>query len=421
MTQRRLRIALLTYRGKPHCGGQGVYTRHLAKALTDLGHHVEVFSGQPYPILDEGIELHKLASLDIWNDQFPGRSPAWWEVETLADMAEVWTHRLGTFAEPLAFSMRAYQTLRERIDDFDVVHDNQTLGYGILALQKRGLPVLATIHHPITVDLRLELEQTQGFVQRWGKRRWYGFTRMQTFVAKRMKRIVTVSQSSKNDICADHHVDAEKVHIVPVGVDTNLFRPLDNISRIPGMIVTTASADVAMKGLHHLLEAVAKLRETNSDVHLVVIGKPKEGSLASETLNRLNLGAHVEWVSGVSDTRIVELYAQCCVACVPSLYEGFSLPAIEAMSAQTALVTTTGGALSEVVGPNGEAALTVEPGSADLLSEALAKVLHDPELARRLGNAGRQRVLDKWSWKHTAEATVEQYYELLGVSAPQDT
>lgn len=391
--------------------------RHLARSLTDLGHHVEVFSGQPYPHLDSDITLHKLPSLDIWNETFPGRTPAWWEVETLADMAEATTHNFGTFAEPLAFSMRAYKALIQRREDFDIVHDNQTLGYGILALQKKGFPVLATIHHPITVDLRLELEHTHGFIERWGKRRWYAFTKMQTFVARRMHRIMTVSASSRDDICTDHKVEAERVHIVPVGVDTDLFHPDDTVQRIPGLIVTTASADVALKGLHHLIEALAALRETNPQAHLIVIGKAKEDSKASRTIERLELGEHIEWVSGVSDERIVELYNQCSVACVPSLYEGFSLPAIEAMSSAAPLVTTTGGALSEVVGPNGEAALTVEPGDSAQLAQALQTVLGERDLAERLGAGGRQRVLEKWSWKHTAAATVEQYRQLLGSGA----
>ena len=408
-----LRIALLTYRGKAHCGGQGVYTRYIARALTDLGHHVEVFSGQPYPEIDEGIALHKLPSLDIWNDTFPGRMPAFWELKSREDFAEVSGHTFGTFSEPMAFSWRAHRILKDRINDFDLVHDNQTLGYGILALQQAGLPVLETIHHPITVDRKLEIEHSRSRFEEFGKRRWYAFTKMQTRVARRMLRVMTVSESSLGDICADHKVNPDRIHVVPVGVDPELFKPVPGIARIPGRIVTTASADVVLKGLQYLLEALAKLRTERDDAHLVIIGKPKEGGQAMETLARLGLTDHVEWISGVSDERIVELYSECSVACVPSLYEGFSLPAIEAMSSAAPLVATTGGALPEVVGEHGVSALTVEPSDADALAAALGQILDDPALGARLGAAARQRVLDKWSWKHTALRTVEQYELLL--------
>ncbi len=408
-----LRIALLTYRGKAHCGGQGVYTRHLARALTDLGHHVEVFSGQPYPEVDDDIQLHKLPSLDIWNEHFPGRMPAFWEVKSFADLAETGSHIIGSFAEPMSFSLRAWNELKDRLDDFDLIHDNQTLGYGILALQQAGMPVLETIHHPITVDRKLEIEHARSLPEEWGKRRWYAFTKMQTRVAKRMMRVMTVSESSLDDICNDHGVNTDRIHVVPVGVDPDLFKPLPDIARVPGRIVTTASADVALKGLHYLLEALAKLRTENADAHLVIIGKPKEGGKAMDTLERLGLEDHVEWISGVPDQRIVELYSECSVACVPSLYEGFSLPAIEAMSSAAPLVATTGGALPEVCGDHEVSALLVEPGNSDELAAALARVLDNPALGEELGQAARQRVLDKWSWYHTALRTIDQYEALL--------
>lgn len=409
----QLRIALLTYRGKAHCGGQGVYTRYIARALTDLGHHVEVFSGNPYPEIDDDIILHKLPSLDIWNDTYPGRMPAFWELKSLPDVAETFGHTIGTFSEPMSFSWRVYDALKGRLDDFDLIHDNQTLGWGILALQQAGLPVLETIHHPITVDRKLEIEHSRSRVEEFGKRRWYAFTKMQTRVARRMLRVMTVSESSLGDICNDHRVSPDRIHVVPVGVDPDLFKPVPDIARIPGRIVTTASADVVLKGLHYLLEALAKLRTEREDAHLVIIGKPKEGGKAMDTIARLGLEDHVEWISGVPDQLIVELYSECSVACVPSLYEGFSLPAIEAMSSAAPLVVTTGGALPEVVGDDGVGALLVDPGDPDALAAALGRVLADPDFAQQLGDNARARVLENWSWHHTALRTVEQYELLL--------
>ncbi len=408
-----LRIALLSYRGKKHCGGQGVYVRHLSKALVDLGHHVEVFGGNPYPELDDRVPLHKLPSLDIYNDHFPGRMPGFWEIKSFADFAEVASFSTGTFSEPLAFSIRAYQTLRDRVGDFDLVQDNQTLGYGILALERAGLPVLGTIHHPITVDRKLEIEHARTLFEEVGKRRWYAFTKMQTRVAKRLTRVITVSENSMKDIHADHEVELDRMHVVPVGVDPELFLPVPGVARVPGRIVTTASADVALKGLRYLLEAVAKLRTERDDVHLVVIGKPKEGGQSEATIRELGLEDHIEFISGVPDERIVELYSEAELAVVPSLYEGFSLPAIEAMSCSIPLIATTGGALPEVTGTNYETVLHVEPGDADALASKIREAFDDPDLRARIGANGRERVINHWSWRHTAVRTVEHYRALL--------
>jgi glycosyltransferase involved in cell wall biosynthesis len=411
-----LSIAYLTYRGKPHVGGQGVYTRHLTKALADMGHHVEVFGGQPYPILDERVPLHELPSLDIYNDYFPMRMPGLWELKTLGDFVEVTAFSAGTFPEPLAFSVRAAQALRKRVNDFDLVQDNQCLGYGLLAMERMGLPVLATIHHPITVDRRLEMEHAESPWQRYSKARWYAFTKMQTRVASRMGRIITVSQNSLTDISADHKVPLDRLHVVPVGVDQEIFRPLPNVERIPGRLITTASADVTMKGLKYLLEALAKLR-TERDVSLVVIGREKEGGPSSRMLDDLGLRDIVTFVTGVPEERIIELYSEAEVAVVPSLYEGFSLPAIEAMSCAVPLVATTGGALPEVVGTHNETALCVPPGDSEALAAMIGTALDDRELRDRIGAAGRQRVIDRWTWRHTAVGTVEHYRALLAETA----
>ncbi|NNE75164.1 MAG: glycosyltransferase family 4 protein [Acidimicrobiales bacterium] len=409
---RPLRIAMLAYRGKPHVGGQGVYVRHLAKALTDLGHYVEVFGGPPYPELDERVPLTKLPSLQLYNDAFPMRKPRLWELNDVTDVLEAASFSTGNFSEPMAFSWRAYQALRDRVDEFDLVHDNQTLGWGLLAIQNQlKLPVLATIHHPITVDRRLELEHAPNLWKQFGKRRWYSFTKMQTQVAKRMRRVMCVSENSKIDISRDHEVPLDRIHVVPVGVDPELFKPVPGVERVPGKLVTTASADVAMKGLSYLLEAVAKLR-TERDVSLTIIGRPKEGQ-SLDKLRELGLEDVVEWVSGVPDQRIVELYSEAEVAVVPSLYEGFSLPAIEAMATGICLVATTGGALPEVTGTHGETCLQVPPGDSEALARQIGEALDNPTLRERVGKGGRQRVIDKWSWLHTARATVEEYEALL--------
>jgi glycosyltransferase involved in cell wall biosynthesis len=405
-----LRIAYLTYRGKPHVGGQGVYTRHLTKALVDLGHHVEVFGGQPYPVLDSRITLHRLPSLDIFNDTYPGRFPAYWELNNWPNIVEAAQFLKGTFGEPKTFSMRAYRALKPRANEFDIVHDNQCLGDDILKIEKI-IPTIVTLHHPITKDRQLELSHTKSAYKRFGISRWYSFVKMQGRVASKMPRIVVVSENSIKDIHDDMGVSLDRMRLVPVGVDPDLFRPLPEVARKPGQLITTASADVALKGLSYLLEAMAKLR-TERDVRLTIIGKPKPGKSA-DLIESLGLRDAIDFVSGVPDERIVELYAEAELAVVPSLYEGFSLPAIEAMCTGICLVATDGGALPEVTGIDGETVLQCKAGDADALAATLRRGLDDADLRSRVGANGRRRVVERWSWKHCAKLTVDQYREVL--------
>ena len=405
---------MLAYRGKPHVGGQGVYVREMSKALVEIGLTVEVFGGPPYPDLDDKVPLHKFPSLEIFNDHYPGRIPGFWEIKDYPDFVEVCSYLTGNFSEPLSFSMRAFRALKQRSDEFDLVIDNGSLAYGNLKIQKKlGLPILGIIHHPITVDRRLELDNARTFLERLGKRRWYAFTRMQTRVCQKIQRIITVSESSKEDISHDHKVDINKIHVVPIGIDTDFFAPQTDIERIPGRIVSTASADVPLKGQKFLLEAIAKVRDEFPHVHLELVGKQREGSTTAETLNQLGLDDIVRFNQGISYEELVNLLASAEVAIVPSLYEGFSIPAIEALSCGAPLIASTGGALPEVAGPHLETCLAVPPGDSDALADQIKYAFQNPDLCRKIGLAGRQRVIEKWSWRESAITTAEHCRSLL--------
>ena len=405
-----LRVAFLVYRGNPHCGGQGVYSRHLTRELTALGHTVTMFAGQPWPVADDPVVLEKVPGLDLYRRENPFRVPWPYEFRTFDDVQEFAVMCTACFPEPYAFSRRVYKVLRDRHHEFDLVHDNQCLGSGLLGFLRDGWPFVNTLHHPITVDRDLDLSHASGPWRRTTLRRWYGFLRMQMRVARQVPRHITVSANSKKDINAQMGVALDALNVVPVGVDQEQFRPLPHIARVPGRLLTTASADVPLKGLTYLIDALAKVRAERDDAHLVVIGRPRHKSAVPAQLERLGLTNAVEFVSGISDERVVELYAEAEIAVVPSLYEGFSLPAIEAMACGTPLVTTTGGALPEVVGPSGECAMSVPAGDADALAQQLVATLGDADRRRQLGEAGRRRVLDRFTWRRTAEGTAEQYY-----------
>jgi glycosyltransferase involved in cell wall biosynthesis len=399
-------VALLSYRSKQHVGGQGVYVRHLSRELVALGHDVEVFSGQPYPVLDPGVRLTVVPSLDLYREPDPFRTPRPGEIRDLVDLLELATMWSAGFPEPRTFSIRAARLLQERLGEFDVVHDNQTLGYALLGLERAGLPLVTTIHHPITFDRRVDLAAATSWRRRVAVRRWYGFLRMQGRVARRCRHVLCPSDSSARDVVTDFGVDPARVEVVPLGVD-EVFAP-PALPRVPGRIVAMASADMPMKGVATLLEAFAKLR-TERDVELLLVSRPTPGGQTEQIIDRLAITSSVRFVHGLSDSELAAVVGSAEVACVPSLYEGFSLPTLEAMACATPLVVSRAGAIPEVVGPDGSCADLVTPGDAGQLEAALAALLDDPARRTRMGSAGRHRALSEFSWRAVAQATAEAY------------
>lgn len=406
-----MRIALLSYRSKPHCGGQGVYLRHLSRELVRLGHEVEVFSGQPYPILDDEVRLTKVPSLDLYREPDPFRVPKVREFRDRIDVEEFLTMCAAGFPEPKTFSRRVVKVLADRVADFDIVHDNQVLGTGLLDIEpKLGLPLITTLHHPITFDRRIDLAAAPNWRKRLTLRRWYGFLRMQGRVARRARHILTPSEASKRDIAKDFRVDPAIIEVIQLGVDECFVPPTR--PRVNGRILAMASADMPVKGIATLLEAFAKLT-TERDVELCLVTKPSPGGRTEQLIDQLGIVDKVRFVHGVSDQELVELMGSAEVACVPSLYEGFSLPTAELMACATPLVVSRAGAIPEVVGPDGECAVLVEPGDVGQLTGALETLLDDPVRRTEMGAAGRKRAQERYSWRAVATAVAAAYEQVI--------
>ena len=402
-----MRIALLSYRSKPHCGGQGIYVRHLSRELTALGHTVEVFSGQPYPDLDPGVKLTKVPSLDLYREPDPFRMVWPWQFRDLVDAQEFAIMCTAGFPEPRTFGKRVLKALRGRASEFDVVHDNQVLAHGIARIESElGLPVVTTLHHPITFDRRVDIASAPTWRKKISLRRWYGFLRMQGAVARKARWILTPSESSKRDVAKDFDVDPAKMQVIPLGVDECFVPP--TAPRVPGRIVAMASADAPMKGIATLLEAFAKLR-TERDVELLLVTKPTAGGRTERLIDELGIAEHVSFVNGISDEELVTVMGSAELACVPSLYEGFSLPTAELMACETPLVVSRAGAIPEVVGPDGECADLVPAGDVGELTRSIAALLDDPQRRARMGRAGRQRAQRLFSWRAVAVATAAAY------------
>ncbi len=401
---------MLSYRSKPHCGGQGIYLRHVSREVAALGHHVEVYSGQPYPELEPGPQLLTLPSLDLYRDEDPFRTPGLREYRDWIDLLEVGMMWTAAFPEPLTFSLRALRALRARRNAFDIIHDNQVLAYGMLGIRNLGLPLVTSIHHPISVDRRIELEQAKGF-GKFTKRRWYSFVRMQARVARRVGIVMTGSQSSRDDILRDFKVPERNISVIPLGVDTRLFHPRP-APRVPGSIIAVASADSPVKGIPTLLRAFAKL-VTERNAVLTVVGKPASGGPTEKLIGELSLGDKVRFVTGISDDELAELVASTEVAIVPSLYEGFSLPAVEHMASGTPLIASRTGALPEVVG---DAAVLVTPGDPEELADAIRRLQDSPRERERLSAAALARVQERFAWSAVARATVAEYRRAIATA-----
>lgn len=401
-----LRICLLSYRSDPFCGGQGVYIRYLSRALSALGHRVEVVSGPPPPVLENGIPLHLLPGLDLYNPADLFRTPKMFELTDPVNLAEWLGVSSQGFPEPFTFGIRAHKFLTSRRRAYDIVHDNQSLSYGVLAVSRR-FPTVATIHHPITRDREIAVRSEKSLYRKWKQMRWYSFIGMQKRVAKRLHRIITVSETSKTDLEKAFSIPKDRIDVVPNGIDTDRFRPLPQIPRQPNRVIVTTSADTPLKGLGYLLNAMARM---DRHVHLTVVGSPKSNGYVERKIRALSLGERVFFTGRIDDESLVRAYASAGVAVLPSIYEGFGFPAVEAMSCGVPVVSTTGGALPEIVGDTG---LLVPPKDPAALAAAVMRLIREPETGAFLGKAGRRRALARFSWRAAAEKTVAAYREAI--------
>ena len=413
---RQLRICISGYRSAPFGGGQGIYIKYLSKALVEAGHSVDVVSGQPYPMLDQRVNLIKLPGLDLFANGLLSLRPK--HLTSLTNIIEWLSKLTGGFAEPYCFSRRLHHYLLAQQDNYDIIHDNQCLGWDMLKIQRDGFPLLTTIHHPITSDLHIALNACQHWWEKLLIRRWHSFLTMQKKVASQLNHIVTVSERSYTDIIESFDLNSDNIQLIYNGIDTKEFKPLDNIERDRWQIMATASADQPLKGLRFLLLAFAQLVKKYPELHLVLVSQPKQGGETEKLVKQLGIGDKIQFVHGISTEVMVEHYARSSIAVVPSIYEGFGLPAGEAMACGVPVIATDGGALPEVVG---QAGLTVPVKDADAIAAAIEKLLSNPKAREQYGQLGRKRIENNFSWQLVAEQMSALYQQILSAEAVLDT
>ncbi len=407
-----LKILLPSYRSDPHTGGQGIYMDYMSRAILELGHDVEVISGPPYPNLDPRVKMTKLESLDLYArpknwmgiPDYPRGAPRTW-----TDIQEYITHISGGFGELKSFGERLYRHMRGRAGHYDVVHDNQTLCWGLLKVRALGLPVAGTIHHPITRDRDIAIGHANSLKLKLLIRRWHSFVNMQKKVARRLDPVIVVSESTKRDVAREFGVDPARMRVVLHGINATDFRPEPGVPRLSNRLMAVASADVALKGLIYLIRAYAELVKTRPDLELLVVSKLREGNTSRE-LDELGLRDRVKFVSGLTIDQMRRYYAEATIAVSPSVYEGFGFPAGEAMACGVPVVSTDGGSLPEVVG---DAGLIVPAKNHMALAHAIGDLLDNPDKRAALGAAGYRRIQDNFLWSRAAQDAVNVYKEAI--------
>ena len=408
---KKLKIAFLSYRSKPFSGGQGIYVKYLSKALYDLGHEIDVFSGPPYPDLDPKINLVKVPSLGLYE-----KKSKFYDVNPMMllkpiNLFEWLSVNSGGFPEPYTFGKRIKKILKQNLNKYDVIHDNQSLAYELLFFQKKK-PLVTTIHHPISLDLSYQLQSTNDIFLKLLMRRWHSFLVMQKFVAKRLKKIVVPSNSSMEDIEEEFHVDKNKMERVMNGIDLNVFYPDSKIQKIPFRLVTVASADVPLKGLDYLLNALSDLAEVYSDISLSIIGEQKKGGHTERLIKKLNLEKRVNFFSNLTQEDLRKTYCEAELAIIPSLYEGFGFAAIEAMACGVPLISSSGGALPEVIKDTG---IIIPPKNVKEIYNSVDYLLSSPHIAKELAEKGLQRANSKFSWAAIAKKLEKVYYKEIEI------
>lgn len=403
-----MRVCLLCYRGNPYCGGQGIYLRHLSRALASFGHEVTILVGPPYPEPTPWARMERIPNNRYWGRRIRevgNGNPV--KILKPLDFLEFATSRLGYFPEPLAFSLRAYKKFRSLHQEspFDVVHDVETLGYGLLLALRHGVGVVSTVHHPLSLDMAAHLAKAGSWKERYYNVVFFPLI-MQGIVARRIHGLITASEAGRREIIRTFSVEPARVHLVYTGVDLETFSPDPKVVREPMKLLFVGNAQDPRKGIKVLLEAM-RLLPPSVRLDIVDQGEPEKG-YAPQLVRALGLGERVKFTGRLSLEELVSRYRRARVLILPSRFEGFGLPVVEALGCATPVVVTEAGSLPEVVGRD-QGGLTVPPEDPGALARAIHKLLSDERLALEMGKLGRKRMEELFSWERTAQDTLKVY------------
>ena len=407
----KLKIALLSYRSAPFSGGQGIFIRELSSALLKRGHEVDIISGPPMPILDPGNKLIKLEGLNLFETfNFRDRVFKLWNKKNKdsLDYYDFFKTLIGGFPEMYSFGERVKKYLSHK-KDYDIVIDNQSLSLGMLEIQKT-YPFIEIIHHPITKDFKYDLIYSNGFMQRFFKKRWYSFLKMNKKVAPKLKKIITPSENSKKDIALDFKIDPKRIDVIPNGLDLAIFKKNNGLESERFKIVTVASADIPLKGLDTTLKAISLILDKYPNTKLSVVGNPRENGHTERVIRQLNLNNHISFKTNLSKEEVAYEYQSSSLAIISSLYEGFGFPAAEAMACGTPIISSNSSALPEIIQDFGQ---LYEPGNSVALRDCIENFYLNRSSYNDLAKKGSLYANETFNWEKIALDYEEQFFETI--------
>ena len=387
-----MRVLLLGYRGNPYSGGQGIYIYNLSKELVKLGVTVDVMVGPPYPDpLEEWAEVYKLENLNIWSIKTKDIP-----YEKLTRIFSLWNFvdyiltRLHIFPEMETFSFRAFYALEKILKHkkYDLIHDIQSLGWATIPMKGFGIPIITTVHHPLTKDREADLGRNWGLWDKATTILFYPLI-MQGFVIRRINRVITSFKEGVDELGKAFRVKKEKVSVVYNGMDVDMFQNTGE-PREDNALLFVGNTEDTKKGLVYLFEAMTLLPE-NVTLTIVDDGPPKKLT-AWEQIQKFNIAHRIKFTGKLSSKELVSIYSRKTILVMSSLFEGFGLPAVEAMSCKTPVVVTTAGSLKEVVTP--DCGILVEPQNPTALKDAIMKLLKNKKLREQMGKNGRKRAVE---------------------------
>ena len=406
-----MKVLILGYRGNPYCGGQGIYIYNLSKELARLGVEVDVMVGPPYPDpLEEWATVYKIENLNIWaikTRDIP--------LEKLKRILSPWNFidfvmtRLHFFYEMETFSFRSFFALKKilKTKRYDIIHDIQSLGWGTIPIKGYNIPIVSTVHHPLTKDREADLVNDFGLWAKTTTILFYPLV-MQAFVIRKIDRVITSFKEGVDELYKAFKVRKDKVSVVYNGMDIDLFQNTGE-KREENALLFVGNTEDSKKGLVYLLEAM-KLLPENVTLTIVDDGPPKKLT-AWDMIKKMGLESRVSFTGKLSYEDLVSMYSRKTMLVMSSLFEGFGLPAVEAMSCKTPVVSTTSGALKEVVSE--ECGILVPPGDPVALKNGIEKLLADKKLMETMGEKGRKWAVDNFSWPVAAKNTLDVYRQVV--------